>query len=70
MGFTANRSYEDHLVSKGYHVVHSKQKKLERRESSEDSSWEWKWECDFCKDRFRTKKEAEKHEKRCRKYAV
>jgi hypothetical protein len=65
VGATANRSYEDYLIKKGYSVVHKKQKEEEPEEDDEEE--ELKWQCDFCGKKFRTKKEAEEHEKKCKK---
>jgi multidrug efflux pump subunit AcrB len=63
MGATANRSYEDYLIKKGYSIVNKREKEEELEED------ELKWECDFCSKKFKTKKEAEEHEKRCKSKA-
>jgi len=62
VGATANRSYEDYLVKKGYSVTKSKKEE----EPEEDNDEELKWKCDFCNKKFKTKKEAEEHEKKCK----
>jgi len=60
VGSIANKRYEDYLIGKGYSVVHKKQKE-------EDDEEELKWQCDFCGKKFKTKKGAEEHEKKCKK---
>lgn len=60
MGATANRSYEDYLISRGYTIV----KPIKKTEENES---ELKWECEYCGKEFNIKKEAESHEKQCSK---
>ena len=57
MGVIANKQYEDYLIKKGYSVI--KKEKLPKES-------EFKWQCDICGKKFKTKKEAEKHEKICK----
>jgi hypothetical protein len=56
IGGTANSSYEQYLIKRGYSILKPKKKKREK-----------KWDCDYCKKDFYTKVECEKHEKTCRK---
>ncbi len=62
IGDLANRQYQDYLVKKGYSVVKHK----DTKQSKEENEKELEWECDFCGKNFKTKKEAEKHEKNCK----
>jgi hypothetical protein len=51
LGYFGNNQYEDYLIANGY-----------TRISMDD-----KWECGSCGKTFRTKRDAEKHEKHCKK---
>lgn len=79
MGTTGNKSYEDHLISRGYSVIKNKtpwkclycKKEFGNKEKLDSHEERCKnnkmaWKCDKCGKEFETKKEAEKHEKNCK----
>ena len=66
IGATANRSYEDYLIKKGYSIMKQRSKKTEDDSEDDNKEEKLKWLCDFCGRKFKTKKEAEKHEKHCK----
>jgi len=66
VGATANRSYEDYLVKKGYSIVsHKENQEQKKEEKKEIKKGEVKHVCEYCDREFKSNEVLQKHHETC-----